>query len=112
LEMGVSQTVCSGRPQTMILPISVSQVVGIMDVSHQCPAESSPFIAKSLVVRLPESSQSSLTKSSLETLVKVHVASKFSNCLFSLLTTTTATNHPTLSLLTQRFHPSKQVKTN
>jgi hypothetical protein len=33
---GVSQTICSGWPWTMILPISVSKVAGIRGVSHQC----------------------------------------------------------------------------
>jgi hypothetical protein len=34
----VSQTFCSGWPQTLILPISASQVIRITGVSHECPA--------------------------------------------------------------------------
>jgi hypothetical protein len=36
--VGVSRTICPGWPQTMILPISASQVARITDVSHQHPA--------------------------------------------------------------------------
>jgi hypothetical protein len=35
---GVSQTICLGYPQTVILPISASQVARITGVSYQCPA--------------------------------------------------------------------------
>jgi hypothetical protein len=43
LEMGVSWTVCSYWPQTMILLISFSQGARITDVSHQCPAQGLSF---------------------------------------------------------------------
>jgi hypothetical protein len=39
LKTDVSQTLCSGWPQTAILLISASQVARIIDVSHRCPAQ-------------------------------------------------------------------------
>jgi hypothetical protein len=38
LELGVSRTICLGCPQIGILPISASQVSGIIGMSHQHPA--------------------------------------------------------------------------
>jgi hypothetical protein len=35
LEMGISQSICPGGPQTTILPISASQVARITGMSHQ-----------------------------------------------------------------------------
>jgi hypothetical protein len=35
---GVLQTICSGWPQTTILPISASQIAGITSMNHECPA--------------------------------------------------------------------------
>jgi hypothetical protein len=40
IEMGVSITVCLGWSQTMILPISASQVAGITGMSHHDPLNS------------------------------------------------------------------------
>jgi hypothetical protein len=44
LEMGVSRTTCPGWPQTMIFLIPDTQVVRIIDVSHQHLAEVFFFI--------------------------------------------------------------------
>jgi hypothetical protein len=38
LEMGVSWTICPIWPQTLILPMSASQVARITGVNHQCLA--------------------------------------------------------------------------
>jgi hypothetical protein len=43
LEMGVSQTICSGWPQTLILLISVSQVASVIGMSHCQKANSGKF---------------------------------------------------------------------
>jgi hypothetical protein len=36
---GILQTICPGWPQTMILPISASQIARITDMSHRSPAK-------------------------------------------------------------------------
>jgi hypothetical protein len=47
LEMGVSQTICPGWPQTAILLISACEVARIKGISHQCWASTLLCLAKS-----------------------------------------------------------------